>query len=140
MQQEVNLIDNELSQLIEKLDSMNNLDQFNLLIIADHGMSFAKDLSYKIYLSDFFDVTGVEVLNEGTIVQINAESDLIEDIFQKLKYGSQRFRVYRKEDLPARLHYGYLDRLGSLVVMADEGYQIFKVSREIELLVPLRFC
>ena len=106
---------------------MNNLEQFNLLIIADHGMSMAKDLSYKIYLSDFFDINGIEILNEGTVVQINAEPELIDDIFQKLKYGSQRFRVYRKEDLPKRLHYGYLDRLGSLVVMADEGYQIFRV-------------
>ena len=129
MQQEVNLIDNELSKLIEKLDSMDNLDDFNLLILADHGMSLAKDLSYKIYLSDFFDVSGIEILNEGTVVQINARPDVIEDIFQKLKYASQRFRVYRKEDLPKRLHYGYLDRLGSLVVMADEGYQIFKVSQ-----------
>ena len=128
MQQQVNLIDLELSQLIDKLDSTNDLDQFNLLILSDHGMSFAKDLSYKIYLSDFFDVNGIEVLNEGTVVQINAQPEVIDDIFQKLKYGSQRFRVYRKEDLPKRLHYGYLDRLGSLVVMADEGIQIFKVS------------
>lgn len=107
---------------------MNNLDQFNLLIISDHGMSLAKDLSYKIYLSDYFDVDGVEVINEGTVVQINAPPEVIDDIFHKLKYASQRFRVYRKEELPERLHYGYLDRLGSLVVMADEGIQIFRVS------------
>lgn len=55
----------------------NNLDKFNLLIISDHGMSMAKDLSYKIYLSDYIDVHDIEVMNEGAVVQIDAKPGLL---------------------------------------------------------------
>ena len=59
------------------------------------------------------------------ILLLNVER--IDDIFQRLKSSEQRFKIYRKENLPTRFHYGYLNRLGDLVLIADEGYQIFKV-------------
>ena len=74
VQQEINQIDNELAKFIDKLDNTNNLDQFNLLIVSDHGMSVSKDLSYQIYLSDLIDVNDIEVINEGAVVMINAKS------------------------------------------------------------------
>lgn len=62
-----------MSKFIDRLDSTNSLDQFNVLIVSDHGMSFAKDLNYKIYLSDYIDVRNIEVVNEGAVVQIYAK-------------------------------------------------------------------
>ena len=91
-------------------------------------MSVAKDLHYKIFLSDYIDVSDIEVINEGAVAQINAKPERIDEIFEKLKYSSQRLRIYRKEDLPKRYHYGYLNHLYPLILISDEGYQVFKVN------------
>lgn len=64
------------------------------MIVSDHGMSMAKDLNYKIFLSDYIDVSGIEVINEGPVVQLNA------------KTGSQVF-FYLKSILKAQHSINY---------------------------------
>lgn len=40
-------------------------------------------------------------------------------------------QVYYKQDIPERFHYGNNDRVTSIVLIADLGYTIYRVSIDL---------
>ena len=42
--------------------------------------------------------------------------------------GNQNMKVYLKEELPERFHYKNNDRITSIVILAEPGYDVYPVS------------
>lgn len=56
-------------------------------------------------------------------------------IYQKLKFAAEKtstFKVYKKEDIPKKYHYGNNTRIGPIFVIAEVGYAFQNLYDAIE--------
>lgn len=91
----------------------------NLIVVSDHGMQTVNGL---VNLSDFADMSEVRVVSEGPMLLLYSPNpETTEKLYAKLKGGSPRFDVYRRQETPARWHYSDNERIGDLVVYARGG-------------------
>jgi predicted AlkP superfamily pyrophosphatase or phosphodiesterase len=129
VRQAVAEVDRALTRLVDGLKSRKIFERVNIIIISDHGMSRI-DPSQVVMLDDYFDPKRAEaVVWNGCSVNIFPEPGMERAIYSSLKSKAPpQVTVYRKQEVPARFHYGSSTRIGDIVVMADEGWTI--TSRE----------
>lgn len=105
-----------------------NLDKIiNLMLVSDHGMSYvtpAQCIHYDDYI-DTSDLLFEESLQPHLGIRTKTTKRTME-IYHQLKRAQLRdnlpFKVYKREEIPARYHYSDNDRIAPVVVMADPGY------------------
>ena len=121
--------DRALTRLVEGLKSRKIFERVNIIIVSDHGMTRI-DPSQIVMLDDYFDHKQAEtVIWNGCSVNIFPKPGMEQAIYSSLKSKAPpQVTVYRRQEAPARFHYGGSARIGDIVVMADEGWTI--VSRE----------
>ncbi|KAJ8283934.1 hypothetical protein COCON_G00027840 [Conger conger] len=105
-------------------------DHLNIIITADHGMStvLKKGLVNEIILSkipgfSFRDIK-FHLIDYGPTGLMLPKEGMLDKVYNALKGGHPNLRVYKKEDMPERLHYSKHPRLLPLILMADPGYVI----------------
>lgn len=122
------LIDEHLSDFIDRLNASNLLSTTNIMITADHGMANKLPEPF-IYLEDYLDL-GTEVKmvpQQGTLAGIIPRLGYRDQIYEKLLDAHPNMTVYLKEDIPERYHYKNNPRVPPIVAIADEGYLILRV-------------
>lgn len=89
----------------------------NVFIVSDHGMLAVE--GEPVDLSKYADLSGFHIADGVAQVMLySRDRMLIAKTYAALKDKDPRYAVYRKEDLPARLHYSDNERIGDLVIMA----------------------
>ena len=101
--------------------------QVNLIIVSDHGMASIKP-SNQIVLNDVISDELYTAVNLDVFASIMPKAGFETVIYEKLK-GTSHLTVYRKEDIPAHLHYKNNRRVPDILAVADEGF-IIKQHRE----------
>ncbi len=91
----------------------------DLVVVSDHGM--AKVEGGWITLDEFADLTGFEAV--GDLLYGKTEADRAR-VYNQLKKASSQFVVFRRDRVPAGLHYNLNPREGDPVVIATGPYAI----------------
>ena len=121
-------VDQAMSRLVEGLKARGIFDRVNLVIVADHGMARV-DPRNVVVLDDYFDLKQAhQIAWNSSMVHIFPKQGTDEEVYSSLKAKAPHVAVYRKKEIPARFHYGSSNRIGDIVVMADEGWSL--TSRE----------
>ena len=116
-------LDLALGQLVSGIHRLGLQDRTTIVVVSDHGMTpLAPDRS--IFLDDFVDMTAVTVVEAGGTLQIAPRSGSIEALYQQLHGKHHALAVYRRQDLPADLHYRDNSRIQPIVGIADEGWSV----------------
>ena len=111
----------------------NNL---NLIIVSDHGM--IQQSADKITLLDeIIHLGDLEHVIWDPVTLIQPEKGRGEDVFAALKSNEKNYRIYKKENLPKRLHFDDHRRVTDLVMVADPGYTIMPKSGKAQFLRSL---
>ena len=128
VRQAIARVDESLRRLVEGLKSRGIFDRVNLIIVSDHGMARVNP-AQTVVLDDYFDLNQARQIawNSG-MVHIFPKPGMEETIYSSLKSKAPHVSVYRKQEIPARFHYGTSQRIGGIVVVTDEGWGI--TSRE----------
>jgi predicted AlkP superfamily pyrophosphatase or phosphodiesterase len=129
VKQAVAEVDRALGRLVDGLKARGLFERVNIIIVSDHGMARINP-SQVVLLDNYFDLKQAEavVWNSGS-VNIFPKPGEERAIYSALKAKAPpHVTVYRKQEAPARFHYGRSRRIGDIVVMADEGWSI--VGRE----------
>lgn len=117
-------VDQSLHRLVDGLKARGIFEQVNLLIVSDHGMARVNPNNV-VVLDDHFDLSLAQrIVWNGALAQIFPKEGREETIYAVLKARAEHFSVWRKQELPARFHYGTSSRIGSIVVLADEGWTL----------------
>nr|XP_057918638.1 ectonucleotide pyrophosphatase/phosphodiesterase family member 7 [Doryrhamphus excisus] len=105
-------------------------DRLNIIITADHGMTkvFRGEQVEEIMLSqipgfNFWDIK-FHLVDYGPTGMLLPKTGKLEKVYQALKGGHPHLHVYKKEEMPERLHYGTHPRLLPIILFADPGYVI----------------
>lgn len=119
----VRRVDNGLGRLIDGLTKRGIFAQVNLIIVSDHGMA-NQDRNNAIILDELFDTNlARKVLWTGEIVAIFPKGGKEKEIYETLKTRlPSQAKVYRKAEIPGRLHYSNSPRIAPLLVLPDEGW------------------
>lgn len=91
----------------------------DLVVVSDHGM--AKVEGSWINLSGLADLTGFETI--GALLYGKREEDRVR-VYNTLKKASSDFVVYRRNHVPANLHFDQNPRAGDPVVIATGPFAI----------------
>lgn len=130
VKQAIARVDQALGRLVAGLKSRGIFNRVNLIIVSDHGMA-RLDPSQVVALDDYFDTSQAEtvVWNSG-MVHIFPKPEMEQAVYSMLKSKPPpHVTVYWKQELPARLHYGKSQRIGDIVVIADEGWMLISQDR-----------
>jgi predicted AlkP superfamily pyrophosphatase or phosphodiesterase len=91
----------------------------DLVVVSDHGM--ATEQGAWIDLDQYVDFTGVETA--GALMYPDSEQEAAK-LYAKLRIVSNKFKVYRRDRMPAELDYTGEPRIGDPVVVATGPYSI----------------
>ena len=98
------------------------------MIISDHGMTPA---SYDrvIYLDAMIDMSTVDVLEHGSTLQINPRDGDVEALYRKLHGKHPKLAIYKRRDVPARLHFSDNPRIPAIVGVPADGWTATSAER-----------
>jgi predicted AlkP superfamily pyrophosphatase or phosphodiesterase len=115
-------VDSALAQLVRGLEARRIQDSVDIVIVADHGMT---EISPErvVYLDDVVDSASVNVVNMTPNLMIGARDGDNDALLARLK-KLPHLSVWKKEDVPARLHYGTSARITPIVGVVDGGWMI----------------
>lgn len=115
--------DRLVGYLKSKLKKSGLWENMNLVIVSDHGMI---DLSADkiIEIEQIIDLNNIEWVIWDPATMIQPKEGKTEEVYKKLKDREENYRVYRKEDLPARYHLNNHRRVPDIVLVADLGYTV----------------
>ncbi len=119
----VERVDRVLGQLRQGLERRGLADEINLILISDHGMTeVSRDRL--IVLDDYLDLATVDVIEWSPVLMLSARDGNHERMFRQLAGAHPQLTVYRKADIPARLHFRASPRITPIVAIASEGWTI----------------
>ncbi|GAB3531229.1 ectonucleotide pyrophosphatase/phosphodiesterase [Pontibacter brevis] len=103
----------------------------NYIFVSDHGMTQI-DTENTLPLPAAVDTAKFMVSGGGMVVELHAkDKGAIKSTYQKLKKEAKGYKVYRKTNMPARLHYGAkddkLNRIGDILLLT-EAPKVFHFS------------
>ncbi|KAM4623627.1 ectonucleotide pyrophosphatase/phosphodiesterase family member 7-like [Polymixia lowei] len=126
----VRQVDRTVGYIRDKIQEHGLTDRLNIIITSDHGMNalLQNGLDNMIILSkipgfSFRDIK-FQLLDYGPSGMLLPKEGMLEKVYQVLKGGHPHLHVYKKEDMPARLHYSNHPRILPLILFADPGYVI----------------
>lgn len=102
----------------------------NVILVADHGMYemqnkpeyfiYQEDILAGLPKDDFIFVTNMTHAN--IFVKNKAKED---SIYNVIKARESHFKVYKKAEIPAKLHFNTHPRIGDLFFVVDPAYSIY---------------
>ncbi len=121
----VHRVDGEIGRLVRGLKARGIFGRVNLIVVSDHGMA-AVNLNDAVVLDEIFDPALAErVFWTPEIVSIFPRAGKEGEIYTALKTGlPPQAKVYRKSEIPARLHYRDSPRIAPLLVLPEEGWTL----------------
>jgi alkaline phosphatase D len=100
----------------------------DLIVVADHGMVTMQ--GGIVTLSDFADLSNFHT--EGALLYPKADADVQETYEEFLAHPDPRFKVYRRANMPAYLHFDANPRAGDPVIVPSGPFAIRATGTEAE--------
>lgn len=116
-------VDKAIGKLVAGLRARKIFSRAAVIIVSDHGMATV-NFNNAIILDELFDTKlAARVFWTREIISIFPNSGKEDEIYNTLKSRlPSHAHVYRKSELPARLHYSDSPRIAPLLVLPDEGW------------------
>lgn len=124
----VRQVDRTVGYIRDKIQEHGLTDRLNVIMTADHGMATVLQdgqveqiILSKIPGFSFRDIQ-FQLLDYGPLGMLLPKEGMLEKVYQALKGSHPHLHVYKKEDMPERLHYSKHPRLLPIILIADPGY------------------
>jgi len=119
----VERIDSLLGVFIAKVKALPSASKINIIIVSDHGMAaISKDKV--VNLSDFIDKDWFDIIAGGNPVYNLQPKDQYKKQALEILKKVPHLKVWERDSIPARYHYGKNPRVCDILVEADLGYSV----------------
>ncbi|KAL7648217.1 UNVERIFIED_CONTAM: hypothetical protein RMT77_000120 [Armadillidium vulgare] len=126
---ELKKVDSMVKQLVKALIKKDLLSCVNIIVVSDHGMS-ATGEDKVIHLEKLIskDLVNQILVGPGAFGSISlknqSRSNASQELEDSLACRREEMLLFRKEDLPKRLHYSNNRRITDYVILLKEEYTI----------------
>lgn len=121
-------LDALMKYLWEGLQSLPFGKDINLIVTSDHGMATVSTDRF-VPIKHLLNKKWYSLIDGNLPAQIYTKPEYRDSICNALKKAAH-IRVWKKEEIPAELHYGSSDRIGDIVVAPELGWQFTDVARD----------
>lgn len=121
-------LDAALGLLETGIRQLHLLDRATLVVVSDHGMA-PLGASRVIFLDDYIDLSRVDVVDWGEVVQLRPRTGSVDEVYQAIRGRHPSMTVYKREEIPERFHYRGSPRIQPIVALAAEGWEITSHAR-----------
>ena len=121
-------LDEALGQLVAGVQRLGLDDRTTIVIVSDHGMT---PIAYSriIYLDAMIDLDTIEILESGSTLQINPRDGDVEGLYRRLHGRHPMLTIYRRNEVPARLHFRNAARVPAIVGIPADGWTVTSGQR-----------
>ncbi|MFZ9681584.1 MAG: ectonucleotide pyrophosphatase/phosphodiesterase [Cephaloticoccus sp.] len=117
------VVDQAIGRLVAGVSALGLAEQVNYVVVADHGMTDV-NAARRIALDDFVDPQSVQIDFSGYLVGLRPRDGDVERLFQKFAGPHPHFQAWKREEIPAGLHYRNHLRIPPLVLVPDPGWLV----------------
>lgn len=114
-------VDAAIGRLLGGMARQHVLDDTDIIVVSDHGMARVAP-EHVIALEDMVPVEEAKVVSIGQSIGIEPLPGQQARVEARLLGAHTRYDCWRKQDLPARWHYGSNPRIPSIVCQMHEGW------------------
>ncbi|EDV22535.1 uncharacterized protein TRIADDRAFT_58865 [Trichoplax adhaerens] len=119
--EQIKIVDDVMGAIFYGLKKRGMQDCVNIIITADHGMR--KTCCNRIlYFNKYINTTEVYVRNSGPFGGIQTKEGNVDEVVENLRCKNKHWKVFKKEDLPIRMHYYDNRRIPEIIVLPDEDW------------------
>ena len=124
-------LDAALGQLVAGVRNLGLEDRTTFVVVSDHGMT---PLSYNrlIYLDTLIDLDTVDVLEWNGLLELTPRDGDVEALYRRLHGKHPSLAIYKRDQLPARLHYHDNPRIPAIIGIPDDGWAVVSSERLAE--------
>jgi predicted AlkP superfamily pyrophosphatase or phosphodiesterase len=116
-------VDAALAKLRDGLAQRGLSNAINIVIVSDHGMA-AAPADHHLVLDDIVPADTVTTVTIGVLAGLRANPGHETEVETTLLARHEHMQCWRKNAVPARLHYGHNARVPPLLCLADVGWII----------------
>jgi predicted AlkP superfamily pyrophosphatase or phosphodiesterase len=113
-------IDTAIAHLVGGLKQRGLFDRVDLVIVSDHGEAATRP-DLRTWLDDVVPLADIDVINFGILAGIEPHADRKASVEHALLRPHPHMTCWRKDEMPARLHYGTHPRIPSVLCLAERG-------------------
>jgi predicted AlkP superfamily pyrophosphatase or phosphodiesterase len=114
-------LDDALGALVAGIHRLELDDRATIVVVSDHGMT---PTSYDrvIYLDSLIDMRTVDVIEYGSNLQLNPLDGDVDGLYRRLHGKHPKLAIYKRQDVPQRLHFRDNPRIPSIVGIPADGW------------------
>ena len=114
-------VDAAIGRLLDGLAARALLDRVDLVVVSDHGMATVAP-GHVVALEDMVAMDEAKVVSAGQVVGIAPDPEHETAVADRLLGAHEHYDCWRKDELPARWHYGTHPRIPPIVCQMHEGW------------------
>jgi predicted AlkP superfamily pyrophosphatase or phosphodiesterase len=114
-------VDAAFGDLVAGLKARGLYDKTNIVVVSDHGMATISP-DQVVMLDDLIDLKRVSVPTFGAETGVDPQPDYRAQAERILLAPHEHLSCWRRQDIPARLHYGSNPRVPEIFCLADVGW------------------
>jgi predicted AlkP superfamily pyrophosphatase or phosphodiesterase len=121
-------LDTALGQLTAGLERIGVADRTTLVTVSDHGMT---PLSPErvILLDNYLDVESVDLVDTDGFLALAPKNGDVNALYSKLHGKHPSLAIYRRDQVPARLHYRGSPRIEPIIGIPSDGWTVTTRAR-----------
>jgi predicted AlkP superfamily pyrophosphatase or phosphodiesterase len=121
-------VDGMLGLLFTMLDEIKMRDSVNIIVVSDHGMT---DISNErtINIENLVGGMNCRFYDSGPFMTVDAPKEKFEEVYKILKQNENRYKVYKKNEMPEYYHYKNHPFIGEIILIADMGWSLITNRR-----------
>jgi predicted AlkP superfamily pyrophosphatase or phosphodiesterase len=121
-------LDEALGQLVAGIQTLGLDGRTTIVVVSDHGMTSLSPRRV-VYLDDYVDPDTVDVTEWHGFLAIAPKDGNAEALYSKLRGKHPALTVYRREQVPARLHYRDNPRIAPVIGELKIGWAVTTRAR-----------
>jgi predicted AlkP superfamily pyrophosphatase or phosphodiesterase len=124
-------IDSAIGRLLDGVRARGLDSTMNVVVVSDHGMAKIEPAKI-IALDAYLPAADFQLVGQGAMASLYPADGKFDAVYAKLKNANPRMQVFKKAEVPARFHYRNNDRIGPIVLLAEEGSYIASSPRSLK--------
>ncbi|KAM8733294.1 glycerophosphocholine cholinephosphodiesterase ENPP6 isoform 1-T1 [Acanthopagrus schlegelii] len=120
----VRQLDLAMQMLNKKIKEKNMVNQLNIMLFSDHGMTKIQWMEKVIELDQYINMSDiVKMMDRGPVVSLWPKDNKYQTVYAALSQIPNMF-VYAREEIPERFHFKGGKFVSPLTLLADPGWFI----------------
>lgn len=123
LRDEIEDVDNALAILVQGIKNQGKENLVNLMVVSDHGMAQMSRDSI-IFLDDYINTADARILNYSPVLDMVPNDGKMDTLYNALKDAHPKLTIYKKDEIPADLHFKNNRRIMPIIGYAANGWSI----------------